>query len=134
MLLLIDENMPAQLASGLRELIRPRLPDIEVYSIAEYFHQGVKDEDWIPEAGKLKAIVITQDYNIHRTRHLRDLYLDHGVGLFFFRPPSKTGFLYWEMVKKVVNMWEEMEKIIKKDYPPFAYRTSSRTQKFERFE
>lgn len=134
MIILIDENMPAQLASGLRELIKPRMPDVNVYSIGDYFHKGVKDEEWIPEAGKLKAIVITQDYNIHRTRHLRDLYLQHGVGLFFFRPPSKTGFLYWEMVKKVITMWEDMEKIIRREKPPFAYRTSARIMKFESFE
>jgi PIN like domain len=45
----------------------------EVLSIKEVFGKGIKDEDWIPQVGKLHGVVITQDKNIHRTKPQRDL-------------------------------------------------------------
>lgn len=126
----IDENMPPQLAKGLNELQRPQNSkdgiEIEVLSIKEVFGQGARDEDWIPQLGKEQSIVITQDFNIQQTKHQRELYLESGVGIFFFRAPSKGGFRYWDFVKKVINEWENIKKIIRNNDVPFAYRASSR--------
>jgi hypothetical protein len=126
----IDENLPPQIARGLNLLQKPQNGkdgmNIEVISIKDHFHEGVQDEEWIPVVGGLKGIVITQDYRIQSLKHQRELYKQHGVGILFFSPPSKTGFGYWEMVKQVVNRWEKIKSIIKKDKPPFAYRCSAR--------
>lgn len=46
---------------------------IKVYSNVDEFERGVPDEEWIPAVGKNDGIVITQDLNIHLTRHQREL-------------------------------------------------------------
>jgi len=126
----IDENLPPQIARGLNILQQPQNAKdemkIEVISIKDHFGEGAKDEEWIPEIGKKHGIVITQDYRIQSLRHQRELYKQHGVGILFFSPPSKAGFAYWEMVKQVVNRWEEIKTIVRKNKPPFAYRCSAR--------
>jgi len=127
----IDENLPPQIARGLNILQQPQSIregiKVEVISIKDFFGEGAKDEEWIPEVGKLKGIVITQDYHIQSLKHQRELYKQHGVGILFFSPPSKTGFAYWEMVKQVINRWDNIKSIVKKHKPPFAYRCSART-------
>lgn len=133
----IDENLPPQLARGLQILQQPQnIKDgmtIEVLSIKDYFGEGALDEEWIPEVGKLKGIVITQDYRIQSLKHQRQLYKQHGVGILFFSPPSKTGFPYWEIVKQVINRWDSIKAIVRKEKPPFAYRCSSRAD-FEKIK
>ena len=131
----IDENLPPQIDKGLN---LQQLPlnskeniDIHVHSIKEEFGQGAPDETWIPQIGKAKGIVITQDYRIQTLKHQRELYKANGVGIFFFSPPSKMGFGYWEMVKQIISKWEMMKAIFRKEKTPFAYRSSARTN-FER--
>src|SRR5690606_13458148 len=123
MIVYIDENFPPQLARGLDVLQKP-LNDgsfvLEVRSIKDVW-PGARDEDWIPEAGQEEAIVITQDLRIQTTRHQRDLYRQYGLGIFFFKPPSKCGFNYWEMVTQIIIRWEEITKAIQKNKRPFAF-------------
>lgn len=125
----IDENFPPQLARGLNILQHPlnmkETYEIEVLSIKDEFGIGTKDEDWIPLVGERNGFVITQDYQIQRTKHQRDLYEKHNVGIFFFSAP-KSGFPYWDMVKQFIEKWESIKTIIKRDKPPFAYRCSAR--------
>lgn len=135
MTIYIDENMPPQLARGLNILQQPlnmkEKEAIEVKSIKDEFGQGTQDEDWIPKAGKQNAIIITQDYRIQTDKNQFALYQEHGLGIFFFKPPSKNGVTYWEMVDQVVKRWEVVKKLASKEKRPFAYRCSSRTD-FER--
>jgi hypothetical protein len=131
----IDENFPVKLAHGLQVLQEPlnkgEKSPIEVLSIKEVFGEGVADEDWIPLAGAEHAVVITQDYNIQRTRHQAALFREHGLGIFFYRPPSNKGFSYWEMVLQIVTRWEEIKKLSYKTQAPFAFRCSVRSKNFE---
>jgi hypothetical protein len=129
-LVFIDENLPPQLARGLNILQQPQNPkegmEIEIQSLKD-INEGAEDEEWLPDIGKLKGVVITQDYGIQRLKHQRELYKQHGVGVLFFKPPSDKGFAYWEMVKQIINRWEKMKQIIRKNKPPFAYRCTARS-------
>ncbi|HLN94437.1 MAG TPA: hypothetical protein VK183_02290 [Flavobacterium sp.] len=131
----IDENMPSQLAHGLNTLQLPQNAkdglEIEVLSIKEVFGQGAPDEEWIPKVGAEKGIVITQDFRIQSQKHQRQLYMDNGVGILFLNPPSKGGFSYWDMVKKLIADWDDIKKIVRKNSPPFAFRATARKD-FER--
>lgn len=133
----IDENLPPQLAKGLHELQWPQNKrdniEIQVLSIKDTFGQGEQDEDWIPKVGAENGIVITQDYRIQTQRHQKELYIENGVGILFFNPPSKGGYQYWDLVKLVINRWEDIKQIIKKNDPPFAYRCTAR-KSFEKIE
>lgn len=124
----IDENFPPLLARGLEILQRP-FNDVsltlEIHSIRDVW-PGARDEDWIPKAGQEEAIVVTQDLRIQTTRHQRDLYEKYGLGIFFFKPPSRSGYTYWEMVKQIILRWEEMRGKIKNTKRPFAFRCTPR--------
>jgi len=130
----IDENMPPQIARGLNILQQPQNAKeqlkIEVLSIKDHFGEGAKDEEWLPKVGKMAGIVITQDYRIQTFKHQRELYKNNGVGILFFKPPSNKGFSYWEMVKQIIDRWEEIKTIVRKHKAPFAFRCSARS-KFE---
>ena len=115
MIIYIDENLSPYLARGfhiIQEPLNYKLSEfIEVRSIKDEFGKGAKDEDWIPMAGKNKACVITQDYNIQRIIHQRELCSQYELGMFYFRPPSKNGLSYIDMLKLMVKHWEEITKI-----------------------
>jgi hypothetical protein len=123
----IDENFSHHLANGLdtfqQHLNSKEKLQIQVLSIKEKFGKGAKDEDWIPIVGKEKGIVITQDLKIQTTRHQNELYKRHGLGVFFFKPPS-TGFSFWEMVEQLIKRWPEIKKKAS-DERPFAFRINS---------
>ncbi len=132
MIIYIDENMPSVLAKGFNLLHEPENINLDsnkqiiVKSIIDVFDRGIKDEEWIPKLGKEKACVITQDYNIHRIKHQNQLCKKYHLGMFYFRPPSKKGFRYWDMVKLLVKHWPEIIKIVSQEKTPFAYKISSR--------
>lgn len=130
MTIYIDENLPPLLARGFNILQKPeniKLREaIEVKSIKDEFGQGVKDEEWIPKAGESNACVITQDYNILRIDHQRELCIQYDLGMFYFRPPSKNGFGYWEILKLFVKHWQDICKKATRENRPFAYKITSR--------
>jgi len=127
----IDENISPILAEAFnilqRELNdRSRYGTITVSSVLVEFGAGTIDEIWIPLAGQGDACIITQDYNIHKTRRQRELCEENELGMFYLRPPSKMGFIYWDMVKVLVAHWEQMNKIALRESRPFAYKITSK--------
>lgn len=133
MIIYVDENMPAQLSRGFDMIQQPlnsklREP-IEVRSIKDLFGEGAKDEDWIPKLSGQDACVITQDYNIHRIRSQRQLCHAHGVGMFYFRPPSRTGFSYLEMFQMMARHWPEMTQKATKLNRPFEFKALSQSKR-----
>lgn len=130
MIIYVDENMSPYLARGFDILQKPenvklREP-IEVRSIRDVFGQGAADEEWIPLAGEEGSCIITQDYNIRRIKHQQALCEQYKLGMFYFRPPSKRGFHYWDMLKLMVKHWPDITKIALTEKRPFAYRVTSR--------
>ena len=140
MIIYVDENMAPALAEGFNLLQQPenfrkKFKDpIEVKSISKVFGRGALDEDWIPKVGSDRACVITQDYNINRIKHQRALCEEYGLGMFYFRPPSKSGFSYWDMVKLLVKHWPEIIKAASKKSRPFSYKITARSSSLEKME
>lgn len=130
MIIYIDENMPPYLARGFNILQAPinlKLKEpIEVRAIKDDFGQGSKDEEWIPLAGEKGACIITQDYNIRRIKHQQALCEKYNLGMFYFRPPSKNGFKYWDMLTLMVKHWQSIYKKAITEKRPFAYKITSR--------
>ncbi|MBO0937907.1 hypothetical protein J2I47_15220 [Fibrella sp. HMF5335] len=126
----IDENLPPQIAEALNILETHANEGFEVLAIGKEFGRGAQDEDWIPKVGAEQGVVITSDYNIQRIRRQRELFQEHGVGIFFFNPPSKTGYTYWEQVEQIVKRWREIKKKCR-NKRPFAFRCNSKSTEFE---
>jgi len=137
MIIYIDENLPPQLAEGLNKLQEPlnkrNKTDFHVRSIKIDFCEGVKDETWIPLAGQQNAIAITRDFKIQTTRHQKTLCKEFGLGIIFFSIPS-GGLSYWQIVKTIIDKWEDILKCIEETKTPFAFRFSIRSSKFEKLE
>lgn len=87
---------------------------------------GIQDEDWIPQVGQINGIVITQDYNIQRTQNQFALLKQYKIGIFYLRPPGKTGYKYWEMVEKIITHWKAIKEMARQTKPPFAFRIMPR--------
>lgn len=138
MIIYVDENLAPVLSKGFNLLQKPLnfglKEPIEVKSIKEIFGKGALDEDWIPKLQKGKDCVITQDYNINRIREQRQLCEQYEIGMFYFRPPSKNGFTYWDMLKMMVKHWQEIIKIASKEKRPFSYKATSKSAKLEKLE
>lgn len=140
MTIFLDENLPPALAEGFNVLQQPenfrlQLADpIEVKSIKKVFGKGVADEYWIPQVGVLGACSFTQDFNIHRIAHQRRLCIKYNLGMIYLRPPSKTGYSYWEMVQLMVKHWHEIIQIVSKEERPFFYQITPRASKLERLK
>lgn len=131
MIIYIDENMSPYLARGFNILQAPlnfKLKEsIDVRSIKDDFGQGAKDEDWIPLVGEKGACIITQDFNINRIRHQQLLCKEYKLGMFYFRPPSKNGFSYWDMLVLLIKHWPTITKIAITERRPFSYKVSARS-------
>jgi hypothetical protein len=125
-----DENIAPRIARALAILTEP--DPVEVFCNVDEFGRGAPDEEWIPEVGKNDGIVITQDLNIHRTRHQRKLYKKHGVGVVFFKPPKKNGYPYWDMLTQILTSWPDIIKTVERAKRPFAYVIRPRSRKLER--
>jgi len=116
----IDENISHRIATALDTLDK----DNNVYSIPIYFKAGTADEIWIKEISKLDGIVITQDININRTKKQWDLFTKNNLGGFFIKTPQKTE--YWDLIKIIINNWEEIIMKSKKTKRPFGYKITPR--------
>jgi len=135
MIIYIDENLPPQLAEGLNKLQEPlnkrNRTDIEIKSIKTVFGEGTKDEDWIPIVGNENGIAITLDFKIQTTRHQKELCENFGLGIFFF---SSKGLNYWQIVKTMIDKWENILKAIETTKAPYAFRFSVRSSKIEKLD
>ena len=137
MVIYIDENLPPQLAEGLNKLQEPlnrrNQTDYKIKSISAEFGKGVKDEVWIPKAGQEKAIAITRDFKIQTTRHQKALCEEYGLGIFFLSGVN-AGLSYWQIVRTLIDKWEEILKTISHNTPPYSYRFTGRGKKFEKLD
>lgn len=121
----LDENLSEYVAHSLNFLNKGYFRDVNVFSTKEKFGKGSPDEEIIPKIGKEKGILITKDFNIHRTRLQFDLCKKHNLGLFFIAMPKGMD-KHWELVKALVNHWEEIVEKTQKEHLPFAYRIRGR--------
>ncbi|MDZ7717758.1 MAG: hypothetical protein U5K72_02920 [Balneolaceae bacterium] len=96
-----DENITPQIAKALAILQEPRPVNVEYLLSKTLLGQGTPDEEWIPKVAEEDGVVITQDFNIQRTRHQRELYRQYGLGVVFLKPPKKSRFGYWDIVNKL---------------------------------
>jgi len=117
----LDENLSEYVASALNNLNKGYFTNIQVFSTKDTFGKGVPDETIIPGIGNLNGILITRDLNIQKTRLQFDLCKQFNLGVFFLKLP-KNQDKHWEIVKLLINSWENIIEKIEKEKKPFAFR------------
>jgi len=127
-----DENFSPHLSRGLGVIQDGRKAEgVQVLSVKDHFGQGAKDDVWIPAIARMHGVVLTQDINIHRTKYLHELCQDFALGMFFFRPPKKTPYTYWQWVDTVMRQWASIKELSKSSSLPFAFVVTPRSSKPE---
>ncbi len=116
----LDENLSEYVADALNFLNKGYFKDVQVYSTKIKLGKGKPDEFIIPTIGKLDGVMITKDFNIYRTRLQYQLCEQYKIGIFFLKMP-KGSDKHWEIVKLLVNTWEEILDKINKEGKPFGY-------------
>jgi hypothetical protein len=124
-----DENCSKYIAEALNCLQKGyRCEDIEVLHVAEALGKGAPDEEWIPKVAQMHGVIVTEDKNIHRTKSLSALCQHHKIGIFFFRPPKKTSFTYWQWVEIIMRHWAAIKSLSKEENRPFAFEITPRSK------
>jgi hypothetical protein len=121
----LDENLSEYVADALNSLNKGYFQSFTVSSTKTKFGKGVPDESIIPAVGKSGGILITKDVNINRTRMQYQLCEKYNLGVFFLKP-AKGLDKHWEIVKMLINNWEEVIRIIGKEQLPFGYEIPTR--------
>jgi hypothetical protein len=116
----IDENLSEYVADALNSLNKGYFRDVAVFSTKVKFGKGVSDETIIPAIGKASGILITKDINIVRTKMQYQLCKQFKLGAFFLKLP-KGSDRHWEIIKLLINNWEEIIDRIKRENLPFGY-------------
>ena len=120
-----DENFSPALVRGLAQ-IESRDAEFMVASSVDALYRGAPDEELIPFVAEQKGILVSQDLNMRRTKHLNELLKRYRLGVFFFSFPSGTN--YWGIVQQVIRRWPELKKLAKvgATHRPYAYRVTVR--------
>lgn len=121
MIFILDENMPPSLSKGLQSLDQENSslsPKIKVIHSTE-IKPCATDHEIIKIAGKRDAIIVSQDDDFKRIKSNKQLVKQLKVGYVLYKPPSKTGVRYWELVKSFILAWEPLKAKIRESEKPF---------------
>jgi hypothetical protein len=129
MIFYLDENLSEHVADALNFLNKGHFSDVQVYSTKTKFGRGAPDEEIIPAIATESAFLITRDFG-KKDGVIIPLCQKHNVSVFFIYL-QKGLETHWELVRVLINHWEEMIKRAKQDKKPFLYRVR-RKGKFER--
>jgi hypothetical protein len=121
----LDENLSEYVADALNFLNKGYFQNFQVYSTKTKIGKGKPDEEIIPTIGKTNGIIITKDLNIHRTRLQYQLCEEYDIGIFFLKFPKGLD-KHWEIVKLLINSWEEILTKIQAERRPFGYEVPVR--------
>ena len=82
------------------------------------FPDGVKDEDWIPFAGRGGWLVLSSDTGILDADTQRELWISENVGGVFLTTGQENRV---KVMQLLLRKWDWLETIDKKQQRPFAY-------------
>lgn len=116
----LDENLSEYVADALNSLNKGYFNDVIAHSTKIKFGKGQPDEVIIPSIGNQRGILITKDLNIHKRRLQYHLCEQYKIGIFFLKM-QKGLDKHWEIVKLLINSWEEILEKMTKEKRPFGY-------------
>ena len=107
MKLLLDNNLPPNLAAALNIIFEP---EHEIAALRVKFGRSdLADEDWIPALGREGGwAVLSADMNIARKKPSRDLFIRAGLVGFFLSPALQKMPLH-KQAARVLTIWSQMD-------------------------
>ena len=121
----LDENLSEYVADALNSFNKGYFTDVLVFSTKIKFGKGEPDEKIIPAIGKANGILITKDIQIQKTKLQNQLCEQFELGVFFLKFP-KGSDKHWEIIKLLINNWEEIIRKARREKKPFGYEISVR--------
>ena len=123
----LDENLSQYVADALNALNKGYFRDVVVQSTKTRFGTGTPDEIIIPTLGNEGAVLITKDTNIRRRKAQFELCQTYQLGIFFIKMP-KGADRHWEVVKLLINHWEDIILKTTNTAMPFAYELKPKSK------
>ena len=122
MYFIFDANMPPKLVTGLEALDQENSSNalkIKIVHSDHLLNIGATDVEIIRKAGKLGAIIISQDDDFKRIKLNKQLVKKLKVGYVLYKPPTH-GARYWEKVQAFILGWERLKQKIREIEKPFV--------------
>ena len=120
-----DNNVPLNIARGLREL-EPAASSVDIVHCRERWPPlgQIDDIDWIPEVTAEERTIITFDRRILTNPLERKAYQDAGATLLVpARSVLKSG--YWDKVVWLVRRWTDIKDWVENERTPGAYQVQA---------
>lgn len=121
----LDENLPKQLAAGMKAFGE------DVAHTTEQWPAGTKDVELLEAIGGLNGFLITRDRRIRFNPAERQALKANGVGAFFLGGKDLN---FCKMVQVLVKSWPEIKRHAAKEQRPFAFRLRPNGGKLERLK
>lgn len=125
MKILFDEDTGRGIPEALRTL---ELPDATVEWVRHAFRkkikrgefkEGIKDEDWMPFAGKGDWLVFSCNKNLLEAEAQREMWIRENIGGVFLVTGQERKR---EVMLLILKMWDWLETIARHEPRPFAMR------------
>lgn len=117
-----DENLPIRVAKAINELEYGT--EHNVYHTAVEFEKGILDPDLYPLIKKRNGILITNDLKMLSRKNEYELLRSLGITTFIMSIPMGSPFEV--KYKTIINKWEEIKKICRRNNHPFMCRIKMR--------
>lgn len=130
MLFVFDENFSKNLAAGLH-LLEQSNPaskiQVEVMA-AEIFmrRKGATDPELYEAVGKVNGVVFTKDKDFRQIKLLEKVIKENRAKVLFFKHSKKMVF-FWDILKAIIDRWEDLKEELDKEAPPYVYEFDIRT-------
>lgn len=121
MYFIVDANMPIRMAKGLELIDQNNISghiNVNIEHVDEILGTSATDEEVIVYAGKVDAIIISQDDDFKKIKSNKKLVEKLKIGYVLYKPP-KHGMRYWEKVQSFILGWERLKDLIRATPKPF---------------
>lgn len=125
MRIFFDENLSEHVAQGINLLNKKYYPNIEVVSTKVAIRPEASDPEVIDFVSQEQGIIVSRDKGIAKTQTYYELCREKNVAVIIFKLPTGYDCL-WNMVKLIINEWDEIIEYINTLKPPFYLSVTPR--------
>jgi hypothetical protein len=91
--------------------------DIEIHDA--HFTETTPDDVWLPDVARRGWVVLTEDPRIKSRANELQAITDHSAACFVL---TTAGLTRWEKARVLAKVWDEIERIVREESPPYVYR------------